>query len=647
MKKIISIFFILFTIQISFAQQSLRLQGNIIDSKTSEPIPFASVFLEGTTYGTQTDSVGNFIIRNIVSGNYRLVVSMIGYKTVVQSVILEKLTNRMSINLVEDNTLLNEVKIVGNKDTEWEKNYKTFEKTFLGENYNKKEVRILNKEVIDFQFDKEKKVLKATANQPLIIENKTLGYKLTYILQDFGLDNKTISYRGLTHFEFLSTENNKDYWQKNRLKAYRGSVNHFLKALMSNNLKNEGFEAYYLNTNYVNLTGKSPLFYDMGNGRHFPVNPLEFESSSPKSWRNISIKFPIEVVYTKKTITKPAFQDAPYPYSILIQKEKTSVNENGFIDNPYAIELKGDMGIKGMADLLPNNYSEEGKIEEQNEEQNDRKLQQSIYVHTNKEQYHNRETIWFKSYLVDNQYNHFLDSPQKIYIELFSLTDFKTPLIQHIYKTKETSIAYGSIQLPDLPSGDYLLRAYSNAMRNDFDNVSIFEKSIYVENPKSEYALVEVKDKNERLYTKDSSITDLNPKLFLHDKGGETFSLSLSNSIGGEFSMSVIEENKERASSSTIKEYFEMTSKKRTEKVVSNTNKNVVPAYEPLRIEGKLLDEKKKIIPNASIIAVGLNGTQQPISTKTDAKGMFSFDSIEFEDSSSFLVKVTIEGERK
>lgn len=368
MKRFIFFSLTLFSLYNSFAQRHHTLNGTVIDQKTQKAIPFASVFLEGTTFGTHTDSLGIFRIKNIVDGQYRLVVSMVGYKTVLETISIEKSITLPIITLNEDNVLLDEVKIVGNKDIEWEKRYKTFEKAFLGEDYNKREVILVNREVIDFQFDNEKKVLKAKANQPIIIENKTLGYRINYTLQDFELDNKTTSYRGLTHFEFLTPTDEKEAetWIKNRKTAYKGSINHFLNALINNNLKKEGFDAFYLNANYVNISGKSPLFYDMSSKRHFPVNPLEFVKNNPTSWRNIQIKYPIEVIYTKKTVSKPIFQDAPFAYSIIIQKDKTTVNENGFIDNPYAFELKGDMGKKAMKDLLPIDYS----LSEENKKNN-------------------------------------------------------------------------------------------------------------------------------------------------------------------------------------------------------------------------------------------------------------------------------------
>ncbi|WP_224483980.1 TonB-dependent receptor [Robertkochia aurantiaca] len=62
------------------AQVTGELFGKVTD-QTGEPIPGASVYLEGTNMGTQTDMNGRYEIRDIPPGSYNLVVSYIGYET--------------------------------------------------------------------------------------------------------------------------------------------------------------------------------------------------------------------------------------------------------------------------------------------------------------------------------------------------------------------------------------------------------------------------------------------------------------------------------------------------------------------------------------------------------------------------------------
>ncbi|GAA4273572.1 TonB-dependent receptor [Aquimarina gracilis] len=62
------------------AQVYGELSGNVTD-ETGQPILGASVFLEDTEKGAQTDFDGNYRIENIVPGSYNLIVSYVGFET--------------------------------------------------------------------------------------------------------------------------------------------------------------------------------------------------------------------------------------------------------------------------------------------------------------------------------------------------------------------------------------------------------------------------------------------------------------------------------------------------------------------------------------------------------------------------------------
>ena len=61
-----------------FAQQKYQLTGSVVE-KGNVSIPGASVFIEGTTIGTQADANGHYVLKNIPTGRHRLVASMVGY----------------------------------------------------------------------------------------------------------------------------------------------------------------------------------------------------------------------------------------------------------------------------------------------------------------------------------------------------------------------------------------------------------------------------------------------------------------------------------------------------------------------------------------------------------------------------------------
>ncbi len=335
-----------------FAQQKYQLIGSVVE-KGNTAIPGASVFIEGTTMGTQTDANGHFSLKNIPAGRHRLVASMVGYVPKMVLIDFPGKTSELTFSLEEDNKTLAEVRVVGSQDKIWEKQFRAFEKGFLGESYSKKEVYITNREVVDFTENEEAFTAKAT--QPLQIVNKTLGYKITYFMDNFEKTNSLTAYKGLASFEKLVPEDARQErrWQRNRVEAYEGSMKHFLKALVENRLEEEGFNAYLLKPEYLNNLRRG-LFFDRNNERHLAFKaPDLLGATSPEGLTTLEWRIPMEIVFNRKRVARPIFMDAPYPYTILIPKGLIQVTNTGDIMNPYSIEMRGDMGKIGMSDLLP------------------------------------------------------------------------------------------------------------------------------------------------------------------------------------------------------------------------------------------------------------------------------------------------------
>ncbi|WP_299672153.1 TonB-dependent receptor [uncultured Polaribacter sp.] len=81
MKKILFIAFIALS-QVLIAQDKGILKGVLTDKETNnDPLPFANVFIKGTTIGTTTDFDGNYTI-NVPAGTHTVVFSFLGYKSV-------------------------------------------------------------------------------------------------------------------------------------------------------------------------------------------------------------------------------------------------------------------------------------------------------------------------------------------------------------------------------------------------------------------------------------------------------------------------------------------------------------------------------------------------------------------------------------
>ncbi len=98
--------------------------------------------------------------------------------------------------------------------------------------------------------------------------------------------------------------------------------------------------------------------------------------------------------------------------------------------------------------------------------------QEKTYIHTDRKYYAPEEIIWFQAYLSTGRYNEPSPLSNNIYVELYSSEKL---LIDHKLVRADGEFGNGSFDLPDsLQSGSYVLRAYTNWMRN-FDKAFFFE----------------------------------------------------------------------------------------------------------------------------------------------------------------------------
>ena len=182
--------------------------------------------------GTTTDENGFYSFKNIPKGRYEMVISMIGYKMDKVNVnLFEEDRLKMNFRLISEPIKMKEIEVSSKSNKQWKKDYKLFKKQFLGTSLNGESCRILNEYVLSFRRDGN--IFTAEAFQPLKIENRRLGYLLTYYLDEFKIDKTYTKYAGEFFFAEMEPINDRQAkkWGKNRRKAYLGSLRHFLSTL--------------------------------------------------------------------------------------------------------------------------------------------------------------------------------------------------------------------------------------------------------------------------------------------------------------------------------------------------------------------------------------------------------------------------------
>lgn len=241
MKSIPAIlFFILFSLS-GLCQQIIK--GRVVNASTGATIAGCSIFIASTSKGTVSDNAGAFLLENVPPGKHDLIISSIGYETNVFSFTEAQLPLLLKIELSIKVKEMENVTIEPSVEEGWDKWGKSFMDNFIGNTENSLQCRIKNEKSIRFRYYKKSNRLTAYCDEPVLVENKALGYIISYQLENFELNFKeqSISYLGYPLYVPMGGKGRQQKWQRKRDEAYTGSILHFMRSLFSNQLVEEGF----------------------------------------------------------------------------------------------------------------------------------------------------------------------------------------------------------------------------------------------------------------------------------------------------------------------------------------------------------------------------------------------------------------------
>lgn len=297
------------------------ISGRILEAGTSNPIPRASIYIEGSFRTAISDSSGYFTLNSGVSNQVPIVISCVGYS----SLRISGYSSSLEINLEPKTYQLGEV-IVVDDGMSYEEKLSIFKMEFLGTSAGALKCIIENEDDLVFRYDRTKKSLEAICVQPLIVYNKDLGYRVSYFLDNFVVVKGTTALNGSAKFEQSIDKNTSDSLliANNRRDTYLESRMYFIRCVWNNELEKNNFRIY------------EP------NGRRLFANDLIVVKDGLKYLR---IPYPIRIVRKGRESALNAQNKFALSY----------IDKNGYYD---ANELvwRGAMAEQRVGDLLPFEY---------------------------------------------------------------------------------------------------------------------------------------------------------------------------------------------------------------------------------------------------------------------------------------------------
>ena len=374
----ISVVFSLFFVACQGIFAQVELSGKVINDLNGEPVFRASVYINNTTIGTVTNEKGEYVLKGITPGKYEIVVSHVGFEMIVYQIIAGKDPMAITFRPVPKVKEMRDILVV--TSSQRKKWLEILRINFLGQTSAAEKSRILNEDDIFFVRTGSKEMIKAYSELPLVIENRELGYRVYFELQEFFYDAAVgqTTFYGYSRYEELKDspgEPAKKYLRA-RARNYTGSTLHFYQSLLAGQTEQQGFSMYV--TRRVPPVDSIPRSARGNDQRSdtpkdarsptlaFKVGPQDilFKDSARNMmylrWEGVlSVRFKDDPYY-KASLSRNVMLQGNLPRgfqsNIMMVRSPAYIDENGTFADPLSVQYSGFWMYEKLANMMPINY---------------------------------------------------------------------------------------------------------------------------------------------------------------------------------------------------------------------------------------------------------------------------------------------------
>ncbi|WP_159470468.1 carboxypeptidase-like regulatory domain-containing protein [Dyadobacter sp. 3J3] len=502
----ITVILLISTSQAAYSQKTATLSGQVTDAATGQPMPFANVYVNGSTQGAVTNEKGAYSLVDIPLGTVEIAVSFVGYLSVSQKIRFENASGQKANFQMQPNVqMLDAVTVRGNAKG-WERHLRQFKKQLFGQPFGGQCV-LVNSEVLNFKEDKGH--LYATADAPLIIDNQALGYRLIYALQHFDAGTGKVFSGGTARFEELKPENERELqrFRRNRFTAYKGSTRHLLASLVSNTVEQAGFLVYQEDATKSLLAEHRTITLAAAISEYKRLIPIKvsalIQPGRLPAERRLVSPMKLVVFYTNATSGFSPYPDARYAYTeIRLPSGQMQMTADGVVTIPEGMVSEGSMADDRLSTMLPADwkpdgdekkilltgpFATQGKLvpadscgERIVTAFNERFKFQSptVFVHIDKTIYATGDQLWMSTYMLDAASHERISGETAMHVDLLTPVGI---LVQHQWIKVVDGRGQGNFRLSDsLRTGMYRLRAYTD--EDDGNRRPAFERFVAIYN---------------------------------------------------------------------------------------------------------------------------------------------------------------------
>ena len=475
------------------AQAQVTFTGQVLNAVTHSPVPYATVYINASTRGTTANAGGQYRLTDVPPGTVDIAASSVGFKTARQAIRVGAQRDRRVSFYLQPNESLQTVTVKAKRTGAANRMLRQFKQELLGDPYFADKCLIVNLETVKLTLEDGR--LEAHASEPLVIDNQALGYRLYFDMLHFDSFKRSTHYAGASRFEAMIPTNAEqaDRWERNRNRAYQGSIRHLMASLVAGNSEQEGFLVYKAlfdapadpAQRIIRLTFERPTEVMLADSLiKATALPSERQFYSPK---------PLEIFYTPRRYGASPYRDLPYAYTVIYTpKGPTTITTDGWVVYPNGMEVEGIMNEDRLATLLPIDWRPVNSVKKSASgsasdgtllpadatldslvsrwQERQKTTAPSVFVQFDKSLYATGDHLWFSGYVLNpaTYQPHLPPLPEPenpLHVELVAPNGH---IVHHQWMPVTDGRMSGSFRLSDsLTSGLYRFRAYAAADMNN------------------------------------------------------------------------------------------------------------------------------------------------------------------------------------
>ncbi|MBS1639861.1 MAG: carboxypeptidase-like regulatory domain-containing protein [Bacteroidetes bacterium] len=242
--------------------QNITIQGTVVDAATATPVSNALVFINQSTHGKITDSIGTFLLTDVNETHFEIVVYAKQYEPIIYRFTKNQINKKIKFELTKQQVVKQPKtdSLLANNILKWQQ---IFLQEFLGTSTNADDCYVANLSALIFTVDTATHFINVTATEPLQIFNESLGYYITCYLHECTLTEKqelnSVEY--YTWYKPSTTKREEliTKWKTRRHDAYDASVMQFMRAFYKGTINTNGYSIKKITRYYED---DSPNLFD-------------------------------------------------------------------------------------------------------------------------------------------------------------------------------------------------------------------------------------------------------------------------------------------------------------------------------------------------------------------------------------------------